>query len=404
MNAQTVTTHSKHPAPRVAAYSRLTRKYPGLLASAGFAAFALISAPALAQSVGAAQSFAILGGSSVNANGPLSTINGDVGVSPGTSITGFPASATVTPPFSIHNNDGPAINARAATLTLYNSLVAMGGAIPILPGLNGQTLGPGTYTTGAALLVTGGTLTLSGAGTYIFQITSSLTTGTGSNVVLNGVNPCSVFWQVTSSAALDGATFPGTVVAGASVTLGTGAVLTGRALAAAGGLVSLAGGNTVGGCAAAGPGLAATTASTVASPSVALGGSVSDTATLSGGGIGSTAPTGAITFSLYNNSACTGLAIFTSVVPVNGNGTYTSASFTPSTIGTYFWIANYGGDTNNAPTANVCGAANESVIVTAVGAGAGGGSGVPTLSQWAMIMLAGILAIAGFAAMRRQAR
>ena len=391
--------------PTAETSSGLGRNYPGFLATLGFAAFVFVSPPILAQSLGAAQSFAILGGSAVNANGTGSLVNGDVGVSPGSSITGFPAQANVVPPFSFaHSADGPANNARASTLTLYNFLAAAGGATPILPGLDGQMLGPGTYTTGAALLVAGGTLTLNGAGTYIFQVTSSLTANVGSNVVLNGVNPCNVFWQVTSLATLNGATFAGNVVAQTGVHLGTGASLTGRALAAAAGDVTMAGSNSVGGCSAPGPGLAATTLSTGASSSVTLGGTISDSATLSGGGIGGTAPTGTITFTLYapSDPTCSSPAIFTSTAPVNGNGTYSSAAFTSSAIGTYHWIANYGGDLNNAPTANICNAANEFVVVTA--SPLPGSNPIPTLSESAMVLLVVFLAIAGVIAMRRRER
>ena len=132
-----------------------------------------------------------------------------------------------------------------------------------------------------------------------------------------------------------------------------------------------------------------------------LGAAISDSKTLSGAAI----PTGTITFSLFgpNNATCTGLPIFTSTVTVNGNGTYSSLSFTPSAIGTYRWIANYGGDANNAATANTCNAANEQVDVTAVVVPPPAAA-IPTLSEWAMIMLAALLAIAGFAAMRRRAR
>ena len=220
-------------------------KSPGILACVGFVALLYGASPASAQTVGAAQSFAVLGGSSVTAGGGGATVNGDVGVSPGTSITG---PITVVPPFATHNNDASAIAARAATLTLYNSLAAIGGATSILPGLNGQSLVPGVYTTGAALLTNGAPLVLNGAGTYIFQVTSSLTTNVGSIINLNGVNPCSVFWQVTSLATLDGTSFPGTVVAQTGIHLGTGSSLTGRALAAAAGDVTMAGGNSVGGC------------------------------------------------------------------------------------------------------------------------------------------------------------
>lgn len=135
----------------------------------------------------------------------------------------------------------------------------------------------------------------------------------------------------------------------------------------------------------------ATTLSTVASPGVTLGGAISDTATLSGGA----APTGTITFNLYDiaDATCAGAPIFTSLVPVSGNGSYSSASFTSAAIGTYRWIANYGGDSNNLPTVNVCNAANESVAVTIA-------TGIPTLSEWAMILLASLLAFAGVIAIR----
>ncbi len=103
------------------------------------------------------------------------------------------------------------------------------------------------------------------------------------------------------------------------------------------------------------------TLTTQASSGVTLGAAISDTATLSGG----TNPTGTITFNLYgpNDATCTGAVIFTSAIAVSGNGNYPSGPFTPTTAGTYRWIANYGGDTNNAPTANFCNALNENVVV-----------------------------------------
>jgi acetyltransferase-like isoleucine patch superfamily enzyme len=109
-----------------------------LTVAAGVAFAALVGGPSMvfAQTVGAAQSFAIVGGQSVTAAaGPTqSLINGDVGVSPGTSITGFPANATTVPPYATHVNDGAAINAQAATLSLYNSLVALGPGTAIAAG------------------------------------------------------------------------------------------------------------------------------------------------------------------------------------------------------------------------------------------------------------------------------
>ena len=148
-----------------------------------------------------------------------------------------------------------------------------------------------------------------------------------------------------------------------------------------------------------GAAVATTMLGTQASPGVTLGGAIYDTATLSGGN----APTGTITFNLYapSDSTCAGAPVFTSLVPVIGNGSYISASFTSAAIGTYRWIANYSGDANNAATANACNAANESVVVTAAPSPT---ASIPTLSEWAMILLASLLAMLGFAAMRKQAR
>src|SRR5438309_570707 len=101
---------------------------------------------------------------------------------------------------------------------------------------------------------------------------------------------------------------------------------------------------------------------TTASASVAAGGSISDTAHLVSG----TNPTGTITFNLYgpDNATCGGTAIFSSTVPVSGNGDYTSASYTANQAGTYRWVASYSGDSNNNSAATACNDANESVVVT----------------------------------------
>ena len=107
---------------------------------------------------------------------------------------------------------------------------------------------------------------------------------------------------------------------------------------------------------------------------------LSDTATLSNG----YNPTGTITFNLYgpNNNSCTGPAIFTSTVTVNGNGNYTSTpTFSPTAPGTYRWTASYSGDVNNAGISHPCNAQNESTVVNrrnasiVTTASAGGGIG-----------------------------
>jgi fimbrial isopeptide formation D2 family protein/uncharacterized repeat protein (TIGR01451 family) len=101
---------------------------------------------------------------------------------------------------------------------------------------------------------------------------------------------------------------------------------------------------------------------TTASADIKLGGALTDTAHLTGG----FNPTGTITFKLYgpNDANCSGQVAFTSTVPVSGNGDYTSASFTPTAIGIYRWIASYSGDVNNAPATGACNDANETVSVS----------------------------------------
>ncbi|HEX3623159.1 MAG TPA: hypothetical protein VHT97_12665 [Acidimicrobiales bacterium] len=103
---------------------------------------------------------------------------------------------------------------------------------------------------------------------------------------------------------------------------------------------------------------------TTASGAVTVGNPISDTATVGG----AFNPTGTVTFTLFgpDNATCTGAPVFTSVKPVNGNGTYPSDSFTPSAPGVYRWIATYSGDANNAPTATPCGDPLEQVTVNAL--------------------------------------
>jgi Ice-binding-like len=233
----------------------MRRKSLPVLASVGLAALLGGAVQVSAQtppSVGQAQSFAVLGGTSVTAAGTGTVINGDVGVSPGISITGFPGSATVTPPFSTHATDGPANAAQASTTALYIDLSTRTGATPIGPEVGATQVGPGVYSfSSTANIANNTTFTLNGAGVYIFQVGSAVTAQTGSNILLLGADPCNVFWQVTSAATLLGVNFAGTVVAQAGVTVGTGAVLNGRALTTAAGAVTMNGGNRIGGCSAA---------------------------------------------------------------------------------------------------------------------------------------------------------
>ena len=206
------------------------------LATAGATVRSPASSPA-AVGLGTASSFAVLAGSTVTNTG-LSVINGDLGVSPGTAVTGFPPGTVVGG--TIHAGDAVAGAAEADLTTAYNDAA---GRAPNqdLTGqdLGGQTLAPGVYKYDSSAGLTG-TLTLDGQGNpdavFIFQIGSTLTTASASNVVfINGARACNAFWQVGSSATLGtGTSFAGNILALASITATTGVSVDGRLLAQTG--------------------------------------------------------------------------------------------------------------------------------------------------------------------------
>ncbi len=211
-----------------------------LVASVAFAALLFGPSPALAQtapSLGSAQSFAVLGGSTVTNTGS-SIVTGDLGLSPGSSVTGFPPGVVVSG--TVHVGDGTAIAAQSSLTSAYNNLAGQ-ACTQDLSGqdLGGKTLTSGVYCfTGSAQLT--GTLTLNAQGNanavFIFKIGSTLTTASGSAVVvINSGSLCNIFWQVGSSATLGSSTsFAGNILAQASITLNTGAATTGRMLARTG--------------------------------------------------------------------------------------------------------------------------------------------------------------------------
>lgn len=234
----------------------MKRKGTGL-AIIGIAAFLFVPFLALAQTApptGVWQQFGALGNSGVTGStGAGTVVNGDVGSSPNPAVTNFPPS-TVTPPFTVHlTNDVIVQQAHTSAIAAYNFLAAQGPGTILPAQLNGQVLTSGIYSFagGAADLAAGGTLTLNGAGIFVFQVDSALTANVLSNVV-GTADPCNVYWRVGTSATLNGTTFRGTVIADASVTIGAGANVTGRVLAGTGptGAVTMAGsgGNTIGGC------------------------------------------------------------------------------------------------------------------------------------------------------------
>jgi len=199
-------------------------------------AFLFAASPLFAQiSLGTAQNFGVLGGSTVTNTG-ATTVNGNVGVSPGSAVTGFPPGVVVGG--AIHTNDAVAMQAQNDLTTAYNNIASTPCTVDLTgQNLGGLTLTPGVYCFSTSAQLTG-TLTLDGLGNpnalFLFKIGSTLTTATGSTVtVTNAGTGCNnVYWQVGSSATIGtGSAFAGDILALTSITLTTGANTNGRALA-----------------------------------------------------------------------------------------------------------------------------------------------------------------------------
>jgi len=189
--------------------------------------------------LGNAESFAVLAGSTVTNTGPT-TITGNLGVSPGLAVTGFPPG--LVGGGAMHAGDALAGQAQSDLITAYNGLAGM----PVTQNYSGTDLGSLMLTSGVYKFNTSaqltGTLTLDAQfnnnAYWVFQIGSTLTTAPGSSVLLinlgtNGGKDDGLYWQVGSSATLDTTTaFEGNIVALTSITLNTGATIpNGRALA-----------------------------------------------------------------------------------------------------------------------------------------------------------------------------
>jgi len=210
----------------------MKRTYICLLTIIGLAA-----SPVFAQiSLGTAQNFGVLGGSAVTNTG-ATTVNGNVGVSPGSSVTGFPPGIVVGG--AIHSNDAVAMQAQNDLTTAFNNIAGTPCTVDLTgQNLGGLTLTPGVYCFTSSAQLTGA-LTLDALGSpnalFLFKMGSTLTTSTGSSVAMinSGGNSCNkVFWQVGSSATLGtGSTFVGDILALTSITLTTGANTNGRTLA-----------------------------------------------------------------------------------------------------------------------------------------------------------------------------
>lgn len=209
-----------------------------LIPALGLAAF-LLGAPTHAHAqaappLGTAAPFSVLAGSAVTNTG-TSVVTGDVGVSPGSSITGFPPGVVIGG--ALHSNDAVAVLAQSDLTIAYNNVAAA----PCTLDLTGQDLGgmiltPGVYCFSSSAQLTG-LLRLNAQGdpaaVFLFKIGSTLTTASGATVqVFNGGVNCNVFWQVGSSATLGtSSVFTGNILALTSITVTNSVTVHGRALA-----------------------------------------------------------------------------------------------------------------------------------------------------------------------------
>jgi len=181
---------------------------------------------------GSAGKFAVLAATTVTSSG-ATTVNGQVGVSPGTAVTGSLRVSGL-----IHAGDRMAAVAQSALTSAYTDAAGRtAGALAVAGELGGLTLTPGLYKSTSSLEISSGDLTLDARGdtnaVFIFQMASTLTTTTGRQVILSGgAKAGNIYWQVGSSARLGTiSVFKGNILALTSITLQNGATVEGRLLA-----------------------------------------------------------------------------------------------------------------------------------------------------------------------------
>ena len=205
--------------------------------------------------LGAAQSFAVLGGTTVT-NANATTIAGDLGVNPGLAITGFPPGIVIG---AVHAGDAVALQAQTDVTAAYGVLASEACNVDLTgTDLGGLTLTPGVYCFSSSAQLTG-SLVLDAGGradaVFVFKMVSTLTTASNASVrVINGGGACGVYWQVGSSATLGtGTAFGGNILALTSISLATGATVSGRVLARNGAVTMDANSVSIASCASVAP-------------------------------------------------------------------------------------------------------------------------------------------------------
>ena len=316
------------------------------------------TAPAL----GTTTSYAVLAGSTVTNTGPTS-VTGDVGVSPGTAITGFPPGVVMDG--SEHSADAAALQAQSDLTAAYTNLAGEACNTDLTgQDLGGLTLTAGVYCFSSTAQLTG-TLTLDAQGdpaaVFIFQVGSALTTASNSKVVvINGGSNCNTFWQIGSSATLGTTTsFAGNILALMSISLDTNATVNGRLLARNGAVTLQS--NTAAVCSAA---CAAITLAPASLPNATVGVAYSQAITATGG----TAP---YTFAVTSGATPAGLNV--SVAGVLAGSATSAGSYS-------FGVT--------ATAATTCtGVQTLDVIVTPSTIVGGSPVPIPALSSWAVLVV-----------------
>ena len=194
-----------------------------------------------------ASGFVVLAGSAVVSTG-ATNVKGDLGLSPGSSVGGFPPGILVG---TLCVNNMSSTTAKLDLTTAYNDAAGRTSTdmVTLAGNIGGLTLTPGLYKSTSSIEISSGDLTFDAKGdanaVFIIQIASTLTTTSGRKVILSGGALASnIFWQVGSSATFGTTSvFKGTVMTMQSITLNTGVSIEGRALARTGGITMA--GNTI---------------------------------------------------------------------------------------------------------------------------------------------------------------
>src|SRR5450759_780245 len=316
-------------------------KYWCFLSLLPVAAWFLLPTTALAATqpgLGSAKKFAVLAGSTITTV-PSSTITGDVGLDPGSTVSGFSLVSSGTGFFTstqvtgqVHINDDVARQAKSDLGTAYTDATSATTTLDLSgQDLGGKTLGPGVYSYSSSAQLTG-PLMLSGAGVFIFKIAGTLTTVSNSRISLSGgASPCGVYWQVGSANLGSVTHFEGTLMAMDSITMSIGTSMNGRALALNGAVTLNSNTITAPACASS----TTTTLGSSSNPST-VGSSVTYTATVLPTPDGGTV---AFTDNAATLASCGVVAVNTSTGKATCTTTYGAA-------GTHTIVASYSGDTN----------------------------------------------------------